>query len=662
MRISIRAVARYETRLTRLKKLAILAGWVFGCSQSAAVGPGHTKAQTQVMPARTISRRVQGISPEQISGKAFPDHVIALTWDDGPDAHTLELARYLKSEHVSATFFVVKDWRAGLSSDPGGGRGVFSTGYAAIAVLSDLVALGHRLGNHTQSHVLLTEATPQMAVEQISNGQRGSDRYASNELRLFRAPGGAWSNPVATATDFDPYLRGVLAPIRWDVDRKDWENSLGCNSKNPQKECERRPNESGWRTKPAVIARRYLDSIFSQRHGIVLLHDRVGDVGSHYALELARVLVPALKSRGYTFSAPILQFSPIADRVKPTDTSELPSLDPSTLQFAAAADQHAQLCGESELGLLCVPASLSAPSVATPTPFSSFGGVRIAYASESRKSAAAGATEDTTRFGDVDGDGVVDYCTSFAQEIECGLGARAGRFNSPTRWWQTSFDAQNVFDSKTSTITRASFGFWLADIDGDGLADVCRWAESDLQCAISQGHEFGRMNVWLSESERRAADTELCSDCAQVLQFGDVNGDGRADVCGVSPQGVTCALSNGNHFGALKRWSIGTDVRDFERTPWFVLPHYRETMRLGDLNGDGQADLCYRAPAGMTCALSTGSEFLEATLWLHDGMSDADGWLAPRAGRSLELVDLNGDGRADLCGILDDRVLCAIAP
>ena len=256
-----------------MKNLAILAAYSLGCSHSTAVGSGYTEAQNQTKPDRNVQLGVRGVSGEQINGTAFPDRVIALTWDDGPDFHTVELARYLTKEHISATFFVVKDWRRGLSSDPGSGRGVFSTGYASIPVLSDLVALGHRLGNHTQNHLLLTDTSPQIAVEQISTGQRGTDPYAINELRLFRAPGGAWNNSLATAADSDAYLDGVLGPLRWDVDRKDWGNSVECNSEHPGEECEHKPNESGLRVKPAVTARRYLDSIVSQRHGIVLLHD-----------------------------------------------------------------------------------------------------------------------------------------------------------------------------------------------------------------------------------------------------------------------------------------------------------------------------------------------------------------------------------------------------
>ena len=37
----------------------------------------------------------------QIDGRDFPDGVFALTYDDGPDAITLPLARYLHAHHVA---------------------------------------------------------------------------------------------------------------------------------------------------------------------------------------------------------------------------------------------------------------------------------------------------------------------------------------------------------------------------------------------------------------------------------------------------------------------------------------------------------------------------------------------------------------------------------
>src|SRR5262249_36623358 len=85
-------------------------------------------------------------------GADFPDGVVALTWDDGPDAGTLALARWLHADHVSGTFFVVGEWIDGVSDEPGVGPRVHESGYAVLPILETLVRLGHRLGSHTRNH------------------------------------------------------------------------------------------------------------------------------------------------------------------------------------------------------------------------------------------------------------------------------------------------------------------------------------------------------------------------------------------------------------------------------------------------------------------------------------------------------------------------------
>ena len=58
----------------------------------------------------------------------------------------------------------------------------------------------------------------------------------------------------------------------------------------------------------------------------------------------------------------------------------------------------------------------------------------------------------------------------------------------------------------------------------------------------------------------------------------------------------------------------------------------------------------------MICALSTGHAFTQATNWLPE-MSDDEGWLPEARSRTIALGDINGDGRADLCGRGSDGVL-----
>lgn len=266
----------------------------------------------------STSRAPRAARP-QLDGRAFPDKVLALTWDDGPDAHTLELARYLHDAHVAATFFVVGAWREGVSNEPGSGHGVFETGHEHLRILGDLVHLGHRLANHTKNHVILSDADAATVTAQLRDNQIAIDRWITNDLRLFRVPGGAWNAAASAAVDADPITRRLVGPIRWDIDGKDWEGSLYCHADHPALDCERAAPGRHLRVKPSVVARRYLSAIESAGRGIVLFHDRVGHVGSRYALDVAHLVIPALVAHGWVFAAPVLAFSPLAPRAAHLD-------------------------------------------------------------------------------------------------------------------------------------------------------------------------------------------------------------------------------------------------------------------------------------------------------------------------------------------------------
>ncbi len=291
----------------------------------------------------------------RIDGRAFPDHVLALTWDDGPDQSTLRLASYLASHRISATFFVVDEWAGDLSEEPGRGAHEFETGYRFIPVLGDLVALGHRLGNHTANHVLLASAKASVVDFELRENQKNIDPFLTNELRVFRSPGGAWDDDAGVVVDSDPALGGLVGPVRWDIDRKDWEASLYCRSDRPAVECEPAAPGHRSRVRAEVTARRYLDSIAKTGRGIVLFHDRVGDVGSDYALRVARHVIPDLEARGYVFAPPVLAFSPFRPRLgDPLTADWVASLDPSTMTFTDVdGDGRADLCGRGTGGFGC---------------------------------------------------------------------------------------------------------------------------------------------------------------------------------------------------------------------------------------------------------------------------------------------------------------------
>jgi peptidoglycan/xylan/chitin deacetylase (PgdA/CDA1 family) len=622
------ASSRPAARLT----LALLVCGAAACEGSAAREPKGPLASASwaAVPARSPPpAAVRG----QLDGRAFPDKVLALTWDDGPDVNTLALASYLARERVSATFFVVREWSGGLSADPGSGDRAFETGYAYLPILGDLVQLGHRVGNHTLNHVLLSEVKPEIADQELKVNQEDIDPFLTNELRIFRAPGGAWSARSSRATDADPYLVDLVGPIRWDIDRKDWESSLDCGSSRPAADCEPAGPHHRSRVRPEVVARRYLSSIESAGHGVVLFHDRVGDVGSSYALEVAEHVIPALVARGFVFVAPVLGFVEAGPRLAATGEDVGPGPAPrAILQLGDLdGDGRADACIHAPGDRRC---SLSVELPGTEedrrprTVFESAGPPRA-------DSCAALFESEDIQLADVDGDGHADVCATLGFGVACAIETASGSC-APARKWSLWSPAMGE---------RSGQSVRFGDLDGDGKVDLCTPTQRGIACAKSTGRSFGREEVWAPTfyDAARAAPEAKAS-----LALADIDGDGRADVCAWSQSEVACARSTGHAFGPVEIWSRDVALTDVD------------DLVFGDLNGDGRADVCGLAETGVECALSTGRGFTRPSTWLAPDASPDAARLV--RSRSLALGDVNGDHRADLCGYDAAGVVCALAP
>lgn len=588
-----------------------------------ADGSSHSNDDDDdVLLPKEIERQARsGQVRRPIRGTSFPDGVLALTWDDGPDSVTIDLAKYLRKENVTATFFAVGGWSAELSMEPGTGANVFETGYERMAtVLPELTRLGHRVGGHTAHHALLTDL-PLLDVDKEIAPSLEAARAASkgSEVTFFRAPGGAWSDDVGRiAADLD-----FVGPIHWDIDAKDWDSSLYCRS-SPKEECEPSPIQGETRVRADVIARRYLAQIESSRHGIVLFHDRVGHVGSRYALDLAKALIPALVKRGFVFASPLLSFGPWASRLPSPDRKPARGL-----ALAGAGDALACVAREGRLAChRAVPANQAAP---------------LSFAKDMSPAIDLRFDPDKAdvAIADLDGDHHADACAldAAATTVRCVL-------------------------SKASAVVTLEGARWdafaLGDVDGDGLADACGHAleGSGIWCAKSNGASLAPPRPWIGGENAIASVTE------RELRLADLDGDHRADICG--PKG--CALSTGTSFDKDHAWPPPSrSTSDGGMAALFVNGASRDTpgsgtlLRLGDVNGDGRADLCAIAGAerALFCALSDGHGWKRATLWasLPQGPLDEQ---APSL--AFELADINGDGRADVCALTSEGVSCAMAP
>ena len=192
----------------------------------------------------------------------------------------------------------------------------------------------------------------------------------------------------------------------------------------------------------------------------------------------------------------------------------------------------------------------------------------------------------------------------------------------------------------------------LADVNGDGRADVVGFRDDGVLVSLSTGTGFTPPRRWVDDFGFNAG--WRVENHPRMLA--DVNGDGRADVVGFGNDGVLVSLSTGyvlTGFTSPTRW---VDDFGFNAGGWRVENHPR---MLADVNGDGRADVVGFYGTGVFVSLSTGTGFTLPRLWVDDFGFIAGGWRVENHPRML--ADVNGDGRADVVGFGNDGVLVSLS-
>jgi hypothetical protein len=305
---------------------------------------------------------------------------------------------------------------------------------------------------------------------------------------------------------------------------------------------------------------------------------------------------------------------------------------------------------------------------------------------------ASPAAFGSVRMGDVDGDGRDDLCAREDDRVRC-WGAGAEGFEATLVNLPIDLDAM---DARSAQL-------WLADVDGDGRVDPCVRSSGGLRCQVA-GEDAARTLSALS-NEAGWGDVSRHGS----LRFGDVNGDGRDDVCGRAEDGIRCWLADDVGFSEVRLGPSWSDADGWSEA------RYGSTLRIADVNGDTVGDVCGRGPSGFVCALGGMQDFDEALVrgpsllgaehderasyatlrmgdvngdrrddlcvrvgeafdcWIADAdgqlddrvngpaLPDADGFGDPLVYGSIRLADITGDGRADLCGRTGDGLSCWIS-
>lgn len=252
------------------------------------------------MPYGELGDTTQDLSTSNLYGSSLPAKTLALTFDDGPGARTAELSQYLKAQGIRATFFV-NGTRVVKTTLPNTNPITPN----AAAALAQLLADGHLVANHGTTHrSFSSEVAVSERVAEIAETDAVIDPYVSpSHVRLFRAPYGAWNTSVYTtvsASAMGKYVGPIFWEIGGDQDRYPqaaadwacWAGRLTTTSGAPA-------NGTGYASS-AQCGEAYFSEIQSRGRGMVLFHDPNGSSRGN-TVDMVKLLVPRLKSAGYTF-------------------------------------------------------------------------------------------------------------------------------------------------------------------------------------------------------------------------------------------------------------------------------------------------------------------------------------------------------------------------
>lgn len=195
--------------------------------------------------------------------------------------------------------------------------------------------------------------------------------------------------------------------------------------------------------------------------------------------------------------------------------------------------------------------------------------------------------------GDFDGNGRADIAV-----VNPGQGGIASYLSNGNGTFTAVFSDQ----SATHSDWCSWFGAQLVagDFDGNGRADLAVFNPNQGGIASYLSNGNGTFSAIFSA--QAANHTDWCSWSNPQIVTGDFDGNGKTDIAVVNPNqgGIATYFSNGNGlFTAAFSAQPGTD--------WVSWPNPQ--LLAGDFNGDGRTDLCAMSPnqGGVAIYLSNGS-------------------------------------------------------
>jgi len=296
-------------------------------------------------------------------------------------------------------------------------------------------------------------------------------------------------------------------------------------------------------------------------------------------------------------------------------------------------DRQADLCGRANAGIYCLWGHES--------------GLIAGFANSllSNDTGLNASPDHTTtlRWGDINGDRRDDLCYRTDDAFVCHLSDGAGLLEDTVPGSPDWSNARGFDGADQYTTIR------MAELNGDGRMDLCARSADGIECVLATATGFGEAFAGPALSD---ASGWSDFDNFSTLRFADLNGDGLDDLCARANAGMRCWRGTGSGFDADA--ITGPEWSDDEG---FSSQNKYASIHFADIDGDGMADLFARTADGISVALSTGEGF--AAELVLASYKDSSGWDDADNALTIRLGDLDGDGDLDLCGRANSSgILC----